>query len=299
VIARRRAAALLALLAAAAPGLAAEPMRYVHPPPESPLDHRYDFEWKILATALQRTHASYGDYSIAASGFMTERRQVYELAHGSGALTMLFLGTSPQLEQQLLPVRIPVDRNLQGYCVFLIRSADQPRFDAVRDLQDLHTLSFGLGLGWIDVDILRANGLRVVTGSSYEGLFQMLAHQRFDVFLRSAVEVLDEYQQRRTLLPELKIEDHLVLYYPMPMYFWFAKSPQGRRLAERVERGMRIMLEDGSYDRIFAQYQDDKIRRLRLASRRIIRIDNPLLGPDTPFADRRLWFDPRSYVLRQ
>jgi hypothetical protein len=90
-----------------------------------------------------------------------------------------------------------------------------------------------------------------------------------------------------------------VLYYPMPMYFWFAKSPQGRRLAERVERGMRIMLEDGSYDRIFAQYQDDKIRRLRLASRRIIRIDNPLLGPDTPFADRRLWFDPRSYVLRQ
>lgn len=274
----------------------AEPvMRYVHPPPESPLDHRYDFEWKILDVALERTRDRYGPYSIGSSGFMTERRQTYELEHGTGLLSVMFLGTTPALEKALLPVRIPVDRNLQGYCVFLIRKGEQARFDAVRSVADLRALEFGLGLGWIDVDILRANGLKVVTGSSYDGLFEMLGQKRFDVFLRSSVEVLDEYEQRKSAIPGLQIEDNLILYYPMPMYFWFSRTATGEALAARVQAGMRLMLDDGSYQRIFAQYQDDKIQRLHLKTRRILRLDNPLLVPETPFADQRLWFDPRTY----
>ena len=290
-----RAVALLALLSAGAMAGERATMRYVHPPPESALDHRYDFEWKILETALERTRDRYGAYEIAQSAFMTERRQVRELASAGKRLTLLFLGTTAAMERDLLPVRIPVDRNLQGYCVLLIRREDQARFAAVRSLDELRRFRFGLGLGWIDVDILRANGFNVVTGSSYEGLFSMLQQRRFDVFLRSAVEVLDEYDQRQTALPDLKIEDQLILYYPMPMYFWFARTPDGRRLAARVETGMRLMLEDGSYERIFAQYQNRKIERLQLRSRRVLRIDNPLLPAATPLADGRLWFNPQHY----
>jgi hypothetical protein len=55
------------------------------------------------------------------------------------------------------------------------------------------------------------------------------------------------------------------------------------------------MIEDGTYDRIFDQHQRRKIERLRLKERRIFRIDNPFLGPETPFADQRLWFDPQTY----
>lgn len=270
-------------------------MRYIHPPPESPLDQRYDFEWRILEAALQRTRAEYGPYAITAAEFMTERRQVHELAADSGRLSILFLGTSPEMERLLLPVRIPVDLNLQGYCVLLIRDGDQPRFAAVRDRQDLRQYSIGLGLGWIDVDIVRSNGLQVVTGSSYDGLFDMLAHGRFDGLLRSAVEVLDEYAERRTSLPGLAIEDHLLIYYPMPMYFWFARTPEGRRLAERVERGMHAMLADGSYQRIFSQFQDWKITRLHLWDRRIIRLDNPLLDPRLHLRDQQHWFNPQRY----
>lgn len=288
----KAAARALLLLLLPLAGLAAEPMRYVHPPPESALDRRYDFEWKILETALERTRAAQGPYRIEPSEFMTEQRQVYELAQGTGRLTILFRGTTPEMERTLLPIRIPVDLNLQGYCVLLVRADEQQRFAAMRTLEDLKPLSFGLGLGWIDVDILRANGLRVVTGSSYDGLFEMLRQRRFDVFLRSAVEVLDEFAQRRGTMPELAIEPGLIVYYPMPMYFWFPKTAEGARLASRVETGMRAMLEDGSYQRIFAQYQDAKIRQLGLAGRHIIRLENPLLGPETPLHDARLWFVP-------
>ena len=270
-------------------------MTYIHHPPESARDVRYLYQWEVLRTALEKTHAKWGPYRLVAGEVMTERRQAYELRNATGNLTVMYLGTTPEFERELVPVRIPVDRSLGGYCVFLVRAGEQARFDAVRTLDDLRQFTYGLGLGWIDVEILRASGFNVVTGSSYDGLFEMLVNRRFDVFLRGAVEILDEYEQRREELRDLRIEDSLLLYYPLPMYFWFAKTPEGQRLAQRAEAGLRLMLADGSYDEIFDRYQRAKIERLHLKTRKAYRIDNPFLGPETPLADRRLWFDPTTY----
>jgi len=270
-------------------------MTYIHHPPESARDVRYLYQWEVLRTALEKTHAKWGPYRLVAGEVMTERRQAYELRNATGNLTVMYLGTTPEFERELVPVRIPVDRSLGGYCVFLVRAGEQARFDAVRTLGDLRQFTYGLGLGWIDVEILRASGFNVVTGSSYDGLFEMLVNRRFDVFLRGAVEILDEYEQRREELRDIRIEDSLLLYYPLPMYFWFAKTPEGQRLAQRAEAGLRLMLADGSYDEIFDRYQRAKIERLHLKTRKAYRIDNPFLGPETPLADRRLWFDPTTY----
>jgi hypothetical protein len=274
---------------------AADVMTYRYNAPESSLDVRYEYHWEILHTALERTKPKWGPYQLVASELMTEQRQAFELKHATGKLTVMYLSTTPDFEKTLVPVRIPVDRNLGGYCIFLIRKDEQQRFTSIKSLDDLHRFSYGLGLGWIDVGILRSNGFTVVTGSSYEGLFEMLVHRRFDIFLRAAVEVLDEYDRRKGSLPDLWIEDSLIFYYPLPMYFWFPKTEEGRRLAARAEEGMWMMIADGTYDRIFDKYQRHKIERLHLKTRRIFKIDNPYLGPETPFNDKRLWFDPQTY----
>jgi ABC-type amino acid transport substrate-binding protein len=271
------------------------PMEYRHNAPESAFDRRYEYHWKILETALEKTTGKYGAYKLESGEFMTEQRQVFELKNKTGKLTVLYLGTTPEMEQELIPVRIPVDKNLGGYCVFLTRPELLQRFAGVTSLGDLRHFTFGLGLGWIDVDILRSNRFRVVTGSSYEGLFEMAENGRFDAFLRSATEVIDEYESRKAEFPRLCIEPGLGLYYPMPMYFWFSKTAEGQRLAGRAEAGMRIMIADGSFDRIFSQYQDAKIRQLDLKHRRFLKIANPLLGPETPLGDSKLWFDPATY----
>ena len=270
-------------------------MTYIYHPPESSLDVRYLYHWEILRTALEKTKAKWGPYRMVPSELMSERRQAFELKSGSGKLTVMYLGTTPDFERNLVPVRIPVDRNLGGYCIFLIRNGEQARFDAVKSLDDLRKFSYGLGLGWIDVDILKANRFKVVTGSSYDGLFEMLVNRRFDVFLRGAVEVLDEYDRRKTALPDMRIENGILFYYPLPMYFWFPKNDEGRRLSARAEEGMRAMIADGTYDRIFDRHQRHKIERLRLRERRMFTIHNPFVGPETPFADKRLWFDPKTY----
>jgi hypothetical protein len=274
---------------------AGDAMRYIYHPPESSLDIRYLYQWEILRTALEKTKPKWGPYAMVPSELMSERRQAFEMKNKTGMLTVMYLGTTPDFEKSLIPVRIPVDRNLGGYSVFLIRKGEERRFSAVRTLDDLRRFRYGLGLGWVDVDILRANKFNVVTGSGYEGLFEMLVHRRFDVFLRAAVEVLDEYDNRKAALPDLRIEDTIVLYYTFPMYFWFPRTSEGRRLAARAEEGMRMMIADGTYDAIFDKYQRHKIERLRLKERRIFRIENPFLGPETPLADKKLWFDPLTY----
>jgi hypothetical protein len=289
------AAALAILLTSPCAGGAEKAMTYVYHAPESSLDVRYLYHWEILRTALEKTKAKWGPSRMVASGFMTESRQAFELKNATGKLTVMYLGTTPDFEKNLVPVRIPVDRNLGGYCVFLIRKDEAPKFANVRSLDDLRKFTYGLGLGWIDVDILRSNRFNVVTGSSYDGLFEMLVNKRFDIFLRAAPEVLDEYETRRKTFPDLYIEDSVVFYYPLPMYFWFPKTSEGRRLAKRAEEGMWMMINDGTYDAIFDKYQRRKIERLHLATRRIFKISNPFVGPETPLTDKRLWFDPRTY----
>jgi hypothetical protein len=91
-------------------------------------------------------------------------------------------------------------------------------------------------------------------------------------------------------MPDLVLDQHLIVYYPLPMYFWFQANPEGKRLAARARKGMLAMIADGSYQRVFNQYQGWKIKRLKLGTRRLLSLHNPLLGPETPFKDERLWY---------
>lgn len=287
-------ALFLILLLAATAGQGGVPMRYLHPAPESDGDVRYDYQWKILRTALERTRAGWGDYLLQPGPRMTERRQVEELQAGSRLITVMYLDTTPERELSLWPVRIPVDLGLVGYRVLLVRREDLERFAgaAVRSVDDLRRFTYGQGQDWTDVAILQYNGLKVVTGSDYEGLFDMAASGRFDALPRGAGEVVDEYERRRAALPGLAIEPGLLIHYPLPMYFWFPRTDEGLRLAARARAGMLEMLRDGTYQRIFRDHFQARIDRLGLERRRLLHLANPFLPPDTPLQDRRLWYRP-------
>lgn len=296
MVIRRRASLMgIAVMAMLSLAPASPVMRYVYNGPESARDVRYQYHWEILRTALEKTRPKWGDYLMVASDTMTEQRQRVELMNDTGDLNVMYLSTTPEFERKLIGIHIPVDKDLGGYNVFLIRDGDQARFANVRTLDDLRKFSYGLGLGWIDVGILRASGFDVVTGSSYDGLFGMLEQKRFDIFLRAATEVLDEYEKQKGKENRLAIEQSIVFYYPLPMYFWFPKTEEGRRLAARAEEGMRMMIADGTYDQIFDRYQRHKIETLRLKERKLFSIPNPNVGPETPLADKKLWFDPQTY----
>lgn len=267
-------------------------MTYIYNGPESKNDNRYRYHWSVLKAALDATSKKWGAYTLKPSQFMNESRQVIEMHAARGLINTMVLDTTAELEQRLLPVRIPVDKGLLGYRVFLIREADQGKFSKVQTLDDLRRFSIGQGADWSDKSIFRAAGFTVVTGNAYEGLFGMLEAGRFDAFGRGVTEVLPELAEFSAKAPSMVIESDLLLYYPMPVYFWFPKTEDGQRRAKRVEEGMHIILAQGVLDKLFMAEYADTLKRLNLKHRRLFKIDNPLLPNGNPFANKAWLFDP-------
>jgi len=82
------------------------------------------------------------------------------------------------------------------------------------------------------------------------------------------------------------------LYFPTTHYFFVQRSAAGEQLAARVEAGLKHMIRDGSFDVHFRKHKGPLIDRANLKSRRVFRIGNPFLSPQTPLQRRKLWFDP-------
>ncbi len=283
--------ALLTMQAVAASP--AKPQQVVYPRPESEHDSRYLYDWEVLRTALDKTRARFGPYELRqASQFMSPARVTAEAA-GVGSINLFVRATSVQLEQQFRPVRIPVDRGLIGYRLLLVRHEDLPQFAGVRSIEQLRRFSIGQGKGWVDVGILQAGGFKVVEGNNYDGLFSMLEVKRFDALSRSVDEALSEYDQWHKRFG-FEVEPDIALYYPLARYFFTRRDAEGDALASRLEAGLEAMVQDGSLQALFMTYKGPLIKRSGLGRRRLFRIPNPDLPPQTPLGRSELWYRPQE-----
>ncbi|WP_189418646.1 hypothetical protein [Cellvibrio zantedeschiae] len=216
-------------------------------PEKSSLAHGQYFS-KLLELALQKTQATDGDFELRHSNdSYTSNRLLAELVRGENAINIIWTSTSKEREQLLLPIKISIVRGLNSYRVFLIRKEDQEKFHSVHNLNDLRKLQAGQGAQWPDTAVMMSNNLPLVTAAQSDLLFDMLAGRRFDYFPRGLYEVWGE--QELNAEKGLIIEDSLMLHYPAPIYFFVNKK--NTALADRIERGLRIAMQDGSFELLF------------------------------------------------
>lgn len=202
---------------------------------------------RLARLALEKTRAE-GPFEIVhIEQQLTSPRQATELRM-NGIINLMWDGTNKQRETDLWPVRISLLRHLNDYRVFLIRAEDKERFAAIRTLDQLRELKAGAGVNWPSTDILRANQLPVVTSIAYEYLFPMLRAKRFDYMPRGVYEAFGEV--RANARQRLAIEETIFLHYQVPFYFF--TSRENKALGQRIERGLRIALKDGSFDQLFS-----------------------------------------------
>ncbi|TAH12433.1 MAG: hypothetical protein EAZ11_06175 [Curvibacter sp.] len=270
---------------------AVEPMRYVYPPPEGGSDKRLAYYWDLLDAALKVTSRKWGPYSLGTSPVLMNADRSQILLASESEITLIVRTTSAERERVLLPVRIPLDKGLTGYRLFLTQEYLQEQLRTVRTLDDLKQYRIGQGAAWIDAQILRNAGLTVESGSTYEGLFQMLALGRFELFSRGVNEISKEHQEYKEKYPSMVVEKSLLLYYPLPRYFFFARTPEGERYAQRVEEGLDMLRKNGDFDKRYRAFKRETLQGLDLSGRRLFRIPNPTLSAETPLQDRALWDD--------
>lgn len=247
----------------------------------------YDYRWKLLELALAHTKDTQGTFRLAPyAEEVTQNRGMRLLQFGG--IDVIALGTNAEREKDLLPVKIDILRGIVGFRIFIIRAADQARI-AKMDDQALRTqLVFGLNSQWADLPVLEANGFSVVTSAGYENLFGMLAAGRFDAFPRGLNEAQREVDARKKKFPQLTVEKTKAIFFPYPIYFWVNKN--NAALAQRIERGLRLSLADGSFRKLFESYHAQEIAALKKEKRHILMVDSPILPPGTPQPDTSWWW---------
>ncbi|MYM68483.1 hypothetical protein GTP45_16825 [Pseudoduganella sp. FT55W] len=245
---------------------------------------------RLVTAALDASSAKYGPYAFRVAPMRMERdRLLQEMIKGE-LVNLSGQVTSQEWEQKLLPIRIPIDKGISCYRISLIDSRNQDLFNAVRSLDQLKALTLGAGRQWSLTTTYKQAGFNVVEGSTSAGLHSMLAAGRFQYFPRAIDEAIYEQEAYQPNFPTLIVERSFALYVPSPRYFFLGGGQ--KRLAQRLEYGMQMLIADGRFDHLFHEFYDGLIEKAGLRKRRIFRVDNPLLSPQTPLSNKAYWYTP-------
>lgn len=265
---------------------------YRHRDTASSGNDREAYIWDVLEAALESTVPDYGAFEIEVVKEINQEREDYEIINNTGVVTVISDSLNQNNMDHLTRVNFPVLRNLLGYRVFLIDRVNKEQFAKIETVEDLKPYVFGLGIGWNDKWILEHAGLQVYEESDYETLFKDVSNGVFDVFSRGVNEVVGEMDTFSGTYSNLVIEDSLLLYYPLPRYFWFSTSAEGEKLRLRLEDGLKNINDDGRLEMIFNRYFEADLKQLNLKERKLIELENPLYTEKDRAIDEPYWFDP-------
>ena len=263
--------------------------RVIYPSIDNVNETRFQDLFEILELALEKTYHDYGNFKLIPSDFaMTESRRLQEAKSGR-IIDVIWSSTSPQKEEDLRPIRIPLRKGILGYRICFIHQDDQNIVNQVNTLDDLKQFHVGQGFGWGDIEIYKYNEIPV-GDAPYQSLFSLIGPRRFNLFPRGISEIFKEFSVYGPENPSLAIEKGMAIHYPWPYYFFTSKHNEA--LAQRIETGLERMINDGSFDAIFNKYNANAIEKSRLNERRLIRLENPFIPEKTPFDRPELWFVP-------
>ena len=233
----------------------------------------------LLKLALSKTEDPIKPtYLVESSGNLVQERVLRQL-NQEGGVDVFWTVTSKLREQQAIPVRVPLLNGIMGYRVSLIRQNTLHEFNNVRSAPDLKRFVAGQGHDWPDFQILEHNGFTALGTSNYDIIIELLKAGRIDYFPRAAHEAVVEAKSLND--PDIIIEPSVLLYYPSYMFFFVSQSKP--ELAQRIERGLNIARQDGSFAALFEKYISfkDIEKALKLSERTVLKLNNPHLSEAT------------------
>ena len=243
---------------------------------------------EVLSLAIKKSGEAYVLEKLPGAP-VPQARQIFELSQNRGNFDVIWTMTSDERERQMLPIRIPIDKGLFGWRIAFVLADKAPALKAVKTLRDLTKLRAGQGYLWPDTEILKQNGLAVVTGSD-DNLANMLKAKRFDYFPRPIIAIWNELRTQNEY-KDLLIDDTFILHYPTAFYFFVA--PKRQKLADLITKGLERSIADGSFELVFNKYFKLLIQQTNIKNRLIFELENPLIKSNSlPLNRPALWYKP-------
>ena len=260
-----------------------------------------DFRYRLLKLVMERSGEPYvlglsaavqpQDEAIAA---LAEGRD--EVARNPYQLSVGVYGAGRALNQRLRPIEIPITGGLLGLRVGWTNQAALPDLNTVHRLNDLRRFTLLQGLGWSDVDVFDAAGLRTYTARS-ENFFRLVDNNRVQLFPRGLSELAGEAVLVQRTATQTVLDPHLLMAYPFAGFFYV--SPKDGLLADAIRRGFEKARRDGSYQRLLEETIMTPWLRttLKLRSRRVLVLSNPEAEDVLSGVDPSHWIIPWSDLL--
>lgn len=262
-------------LSCAASATASSPLIVTHKLPELGSQERVLHEVEVLQLALEKTTAEFGAYELRGIPPMNRARTLATLSHRVYPNLLLQMSYEDELteKENLSYIPLPLDLGALSYRLCFARSALAAKTTNITSIEQLQQFTFGVGIGWADGKILRANGLQVIESNNVTSLFRMTKAGRIDFFCRGPMELHSEQQMDESL--GLTANPHIALHYPLPKFFFTHKD--NHAALGRIQKGLELAYRDGSFQKLWHQRHGQGLHQSNLKQRHIIYLQNPLI----------------------
>ena len=195
------------------------------------------------------------------------------IALDTKSLDLYWSMSSPERELLAIAIKIPLFKGYIGKRALLTSKDSLTRFKGINTIEQLSKLSAVQGHDWPDTKIMAFNGLHVRPLANYQAMFTLTSRGRIDYFPRSFIEVNSELEANKQ--SNLMIVPNLYISYPTGFYYFVSKRKP--KLAEAIEKGLKIMQENGEFDALFNEYFAKEINNLPYSKANTveIKLDNP------------------------
>lgn len=242
----------------------------------------------LLALVLKNTEAEFGKAEVRELAPPLQGDMHYLLMKGE-FIDLHRFGTDLKVEQDLLPIRVPLLAGGLGWRGLMIRKTDAMAFSQLDSLAQLKNLTACQGHIWPDSTILEYAGLKVLRVDGYDQMLQMLSKKRCDYFPRSIFEGPSEVRQFSKHYPDLYFDTGILLKYPYAMYFFVKKD--NLALATRLERGLTELALSGKLQQFMQQHPVTRhvFPISQFNHSLVFNLVNPILPEKTPVNQPAFW----------
>ncbi|SMF22930.1 hypothetical protein SAMN02745866_01458 [Alteromonadaceae bacterium Bs31] len=278
---------LILVTALATPAIALEPIIGF---PIYKADYkRNPYNTELILAALDETVSDYGPYSFSyPSHPMGNDRTIVELVKGHE----LHLTQAPYRKHWLgksIIVPFPINKGINSYRVFFSHERHKKAFSKVSKLDHLRAFSFGQGRGWSTVNVLKKYNFDIIYIDSYDGLFDMIEKDRFQLLMQGVQEVFVEKGRTMLMNEGAYLVDEFYAFVYLPSYIHV--TPTQPELAKRLELGLTRLNKKGEVDALLHKHSSKAIQIINSIKGPVFFLENINLPPGSFERDKPLLLD--------
>ncbi|MDC5707345.1 hypothetical protein OPW41_21230 [Vibrio europaeus] len=235
----------------------------------SQMDGGHHFYHELLFEALTRDGY---DVKIMVPSEHIPQKRVIRMVE-SGQLSLTWLLATPERDSKYLAIDVPLTNGLIGKRVMLIPPQLQTRLNHINTLQDLKdsNLVAGLGVNWFDVDVWKANELKVYEeDGEWRTLYNKLTPDGdVNYFPRGMNEIGAEAAQNE----HLAIEQRLLLVYDRDFKFYL--SPSMVKYQPAIQHALDKAKASGLIDQLVRKHWGESFQQIKPDQRVVIKLELP------------------------